>query len=230
MYVEYWRLNGLISNRRLHCSLAGLSVWILRVNTVFLPPENGVRGFSWFLLYEQANEFSGKRLPDCLLLTITYICYYFIATENALPRRHIILVIDHTCFKILKLKFSLVVSLLLVWRLVKSKIEPRHEKKCLLGIQEQQRSRSPNKQNYKNWKRPFFYILIYSAVSNVNVSGQRCPRSDCASAQSDLGLRCPYKPKRHFRMTWREYFLSLNSNGQTQGTCNSSSSGTRFLE
>ena len=42
--------------------------------------------------------------------------------------------------------------------------------------------------------------LIYSIVSYDSVSGQRRPRSDCADAQSDLGLRCPHMPKTHFRM------------------------------
>ena len=40
------------------------------------------------------------------------------------------------------------------------------------------------------------YTLIYSTLSNDSVSGQRRPRSDCADAQSDLGLRCPHLPKR----------------------------------
>ena len=41
---------------------------------------------------------------------------------------------------------------------------------------------------------PFLSIDIYSIVSKNSVSGQRSPRSDCADAQSDLGLRCPHMP------------------------------------
>ena len=37
--------------------------------------------------------------------------------------------------------------------------------------------------------------LIHSIVSNdSSISGQRRPWSDCADAQADLGLRCPYMP------------------------------------
>ena len=34
--------------------------------------------------------------------------------------------------------------------------------------------------------------FIHSVVSSDSVSGQQRPRSDCADAQSDLGLRCPH--------------------------------------
>ena len=49
---------------------------------------------------------------------------------------------------------------------------------------------------------------------NTSVYGQRRPRSDCADAQSDLGLRCPHIPEdtfwhdvAHFTVTCS--FLSL---------------------
>ena len=40
--------------------------------------------------------------------------------------------------------------------------------------------------------------LIPSTVSNNSVSGKRRPWSDCASAQSDQGLRCPHMPGETF--------------------------------
>ena len=45
---------------------------------------------------------------------------------------------------------------------------------------------------------PLLSIDIYSIVSNNSVSGQWRPRSDCADAQSDLGLRCPHMPEDTF--------------------------------
>ena len=39
-----------------------------------------------------------------------------------------------------------------------------------------------------------FSPFIHSVVSNDFVSGQGRLRSDCADAQSDLGLRCPHMP------------------------------------
>ena len=39
--------------------------------------------------------------------------------------------------------------------------------------------------------------FVHSVVSSVAASGQRRPRSDCASAQSDLGLRCPHRFQKH---------------------------------
>ena len=43
--------------------------------------------------------------------------------------------------------------------------------------------------------------LIRFIVSNDSISRQQRPRSDCAYAQSDLGLRCPCMPIRHI-LTW----------------------------
>ena len=40
--------------------------------------------------------------------------------------------------------------------------------------------------------------LKYSMLSNDSVCGQRRPISDCADAQSDLGLRCPHMPEDMF--------------------------------
>ena len=40
--------------------------------------------------------------------------------------------------------------------------------------------------------------LKHSIVSNNSVCGQRRPWSDCADAQADLDLRCPYVPKDTF--------------------------------
>ena len=45
--------------------------------------------------------------------------------------------------------------------------------------------------------------FIHSVVFIDSVSGQWRPWSDCASAQSDLGLRCPHTPKDTFRMARR---------------------------
>ena len=39
--------------------------------------------------------------------------------------------------------------------------------------------------------------MAHSIVYSDSVSGQRRPRSDCASAQSDLGLCYPHKPRIH---------------------------------
>ena len=36
------------------------------------------------------------------------------------------------------------------------------------------------------------YIAIYSTVSKESVNEWWRPRSDCAHAQTDLGLRCPH--------------------------------------
>ena len=41
--------------------------------------------------------------------------------------------------------------------------------------------------------------LIHSIVANDSVSGQRRPRSDCADAQADLGLRCPHVPDKKIK-------------------------------
>ena len=41
-------------------------------------------------------------------------------------------------------------------------------------------------------------IQIHSIVSYDSVSGQRRPRSDCADAQADLGLRCSHVPEDMF--------------------------------
>ena len=42
---------------------------------------------------------------------------------------------------------------------------------------------------------PFALYSYLSVVSNDSVSGQRRPWSDCAHAQSDLGLPCPQMPE-----------------------------------
>ena len=39
--------------------------------------------------------------------------------------------------------------------------------------------------------------ISISTVFNDSVNGQRSPRSDCAPAQSDLGLPCPHIPRNH---------------------------------
>ena len=43
-------------------------------------------------------------------------------------------------------------------------------------------------------------LFIYSVVSNDSVTGQRRPWSDCADAQSDLGLAVRIYPKTPFRI------------------------------
>ena len=43
--------------------------------------------------------------------------------------------------------------------------------------------------------------FMHSVASNETLSGQGRSWSDCADAQSDLGLRCPHMPKTRFRMT-----------------------------
>ena len=45
---------------------------------------------------------------------------------------------------------------------------------------------------------PESLLFIDFVVSNGSVSRQWRPRSDCASAQSDLGLHCPYMPEDMF--------------------------------
>ena len=48
-------------------------------------------------------------------------------------------------------------------------------------------------------------LLKHCIVSNISVSGQRRPWSDCADAQADLGFRCPHMLKTRFymaRSTW----------------------------
>ena len=40
-------------------------------------------------------------------------------------------------------------------------------------------------------------ISIHCTISNISVSGQRRPRSDCADAQSDQGLHCLLIPRWH---------------------------------
>ena len=62
-------------------------------------------------------------------------------------------------------------------------------------VRKQYRSRSA--QEVAQSDEGICFTLIYSTVSNVFISGQRRPRSDCADAQSDLGLRCPHMPWRH---------------------------------
>ena len=52
-----------------------------------------------------------------------------------------------------------------------------------------------------NLIKAFAYTSIYSWVSTGSVSRHWRPWSDCADAQSDLGLRCPHMPQRHF-FTW----------------------------
>ena len=59
-------------------------------------------------------------------------------------------------------------------------------------VRKQYRSRSA--QEVAQSDEGICFTLIYSTVSNVFISGQRRPRSDCADAQSDLGLRCPHMP------------------------------------
>ena len=60
-------------------------------------------------------------------------------------------------------------------------------------------------------------LLIHSIVSNDSVSGRWRPRSDCASAQSDLGLRRPHMPKDTFppgttqTMCWLPCFCCVSN-------------------
>ena len=44
--------------------------------------------------------------------------------------------------------------------------------------------------------------LIHSVGSNYSISGQWRPWSDCASAQSDLGLHCPHMIQRDISAWW----------------------------
>ena len=64
----------------------------------------------------------------------------------------------------------------------------------------------------------FIYSLIHSAVSNDSVSGQRRPRSDCADAQSDLGLLCPHMYRRHI-FSWRWSDVTWLQAEQLYRTC-----------
>ena len=57
--------------------------------------------------------------------------------------------------------------------------------------------------------------FIHSVVSNYSVSGQWRPWSDCADAQSDLGLRCPHVPEDTFsygaaQLKIRDFWNSSN--------------------
>ena len=47
-------------------------------------------------------------------------------------------------------------------------------------------------------------FALHSFMSNDSLSRQRRPRSDCAFAQSDLGLRCPHMIRRHI---WRGLYI-----------------------
>ena len=47
--------------------------------------------------------------------------------------------------------------------------------------------------------------FIHSVVSNDSVGRQWRPRSACADAQADLGLRCPYMPEDMF-LAWHSTF------------------------
>ena len=40
----------------------------------------------------------------------------------------------------------------------------------------------------------YFVMSFYSIIPSYSASGQRRPRSDCASAQSAQGFRCPHMP------------------------------------
>ena len=57
----------------------------------------------------------------------------------------------------------------------------------------------------------FRYIVIHSMVSNGSENGQRKPRSDCAYAQSDLGLRCPHMAKAGFPVSRPNITLQVSS-------------------
>ena len=51
---------------------------------------------------------------------------------------------------------------------------------------------------------------MYSTASSVYVRGQRRPRSDCADAQSDLGLRCPHMPRSSFSLGASHFCFSFD--------------------
>ena len=46
----------------------------------------------------------------------------------------------------------------------------------------------------QNYNPSLFSPLIHFVVSNNSVCGQGKPRSECADAQADLGLRCMHMP------------------------------------
>ena len=89
----------------------------------------------------------------------------------------------------------------------------------------------PNKTGYQNYKGVFEHaqkvqiqidpahsqshpgicrLLIHSKVSKNCVGGRRWPRSDCASAQSDQGLRCPHMPEDTFSHGIAQIMLSVD--------------------
>ena len=49
-------------------------------------------------------------------------------------------------------------------------------------------------------------LSMHSIVSNDSASEQRMPRSDCADAQADLGLRCLHMPRSKY---WATYLLAI---------------------
>ena len=68
----------------------------------------------------------------------------------------------------------------------------------LLFLEKSAGIKSPDKSNEaaQSDKR-LCNLSIYFKISKDSDNGQRRPRSDCAPAQSDLGLRCPHSPERH---------------------------------
>ena len=75
-------------------------------------------------------------------------------------------------------------------RIITNVSEPGHEKRYIRGTCEQLGSRSASEVTQPD--NGLCYASIYFTESNNSLSGQRRPRSDCAHAQSDLGLRCPF--------------------------------------
>ena len=68
-----------------------------------------------------------------------------------------------------------------------NKNEPEREKKGPCAMCKQQ------KQKGSNLVCSSAQISVCSTVEGECIGGQRRSRSDCAKAQSDLGLRCPHK-------------------------------------
>ena len=79
----------------------------------------------------------------------------------------------------------------------------RQAKKCL-----QASAKCTSSASSQACAKPYLGICspkIHSIVSNYSVSGQRKPWSDCADAQSDLGLLCPHMLRHVF--AWRDQII-----------------------
>ena len=85
--------------------------------------------------------------------------------------------------------------------------EPRHEKRNLRDENKQWKSRSASWDIQSD--QDFCYTSLCPTVPSDSTSGQWRPWSDCADAQSDLGLRCPHMPEETFSHGAAHTYLAL---------------------